>query len=185
MSDGYSGEGVASELTNAAFDEFRSKFPAKPCNMDEVQAESELTPVTPEQGLQFWRDGPGAPTSHTPPQIDVAPADKELWVVRTDDVVHASETSAFAETLFRKVLKHSNLTGGEPAHCGGELLFLKDNVIALNGASGRYGPRSEAELSAVASAFHRSGYGVWSFGFDTEAGWPYRFGDTDPEWVAA
>ncbi|WP_162806633.1 hypothetical protein [Sphingosinicella terrae] len=176
---------MASELTDAAFDQFRSKFPAKPCNMDEVQDASELTPMTPEQGLRFWIDGPGAPTSDTPPQIDVAPTGKELWVVRTDDVVHSTETSAFAQTLVRKVLKHSNLTGGEPAHCGGELLFLKDDVIALNGASGRYGPQTEEEMSAIATAFRRSGYGVWSLGFDTEAGWPYRFGDTDPEWVAA
>jgi hypothetical protein len=177
------GEHVANELTSAAFGKFRENFPAKPCEMQFVRDKSELTQMAANDGLEFWKDGPGPPPRPKLPEIGVSPSDVRLWVVRPNDLPHALEKCSFASTLARRVIKHSNLTGGKPAHCGGELIFLDSNVIALTGFSGRYGPKSAQELNDVATAFKKSGYGVWSFGFDHDAATPFQFGAVDPEWV--
>ncbi len=103
-----------------------------------------------------------------------------LWVVREADVAYAPETCAFGNGLKSKVIKHSNLTGGGSAYSGGEILMLNENTIALNGCSGRYGPRSEDELLSVANAFKNSGYTVWCTGFDVEAGFPLPFVGSTP-----
>lgn len=169
--------------TADAFDRFRNQYPAKACDMSRVANNDELVALNPSDGVRQWVDGLGAEKGTTP-LINPRPSDIHLWVVRPDDVVHSREDDAAGAKLESKVIKHSNLTGGADAHCGGELLFLGENVIALNGASGRYGPSSAAEMIAVARAFRSSGYGVWSCGFSEETMTAYRFGDRDPEWVA-
>lgn len=174
---------MSTVLTDAAFGEFRANFPEKSCKMNLVRDPSELKLMCADDGLSIWQDGPGTPPKPTCPLIEVSPRGLQLWVVRPGDVPHATEQSPFSEGLVRKVIKHSNLTGGEPAHCGGELVFFESDIIALNGNSGRYGPSSEAEMNAVAAAFKESGYGVWSLGYDQEAARPHRFGDVDPVWV--
>jgi hypothetical protein len=107
---------------------------------------------------------------------DLDQADRRLWVVRDADVVHADELCGWGQALETGKIKHSNLTGGAPAYSGGELIALNDNTIVLNGCSGRYGPQSAAEMQRVAEAFTKSGYYVWSCGFDEEAGRPLPFG---------
>ncbi|WP_242140821.1 hypothetical protein [Sphingomonas sp. TREG-RG-20F-R18-01] len=169
--------------TADAFDRFRNQYPAKACDMSRVANSDELVALDLSDGVRQWVDGAGAEKGATP-LINPKPPATQLWVVRPDDVVHAREDDAASAELESKVIKHSNLTGGADAHCGGELLFCGENVIALNGASGRYGPSSVAEMTAVAHAFRSSGYGVWSYGFSEETMTAYRFGDRDPEWVA-
>jgi len=149
-----------------------------------VNNASELIQMTAADGLALWEDGPGAPANGVPPNIDVNPPNVRLWVVRDNDVPHAAESNPFAESLPSKVIKHSNLTGGQPAHSGGELVFVRNDTIVINGCSGRYGPQSAAELIAVAEAFKKSGYAVWCLGYDPEAAKPHHFGDVDPVWVA-
>ena len=151
--------------------------------MSRVANNDELVALDLPDYVREWIDGVGAAKGATP-LIDTKPLGTYLWVVRTDDVVHAREDDPAGAKLESKVIKHSNLTGGADAHCGGELLFLGESVIALNGASGRYGPNSATEMAAVARAFRSSGYGVWSYGFSEETMTAYRFGDRDPEWVA-
>lgn len=168
--------------TADAFDRFRNQCAAKQCNMSRVINDDELVQLDASDGLQLWDDGAGAAKGDAP-LINPRPPATHLWVVRVEDVVHAREDCEFGAALKSKVIKHSNLTGGADAHCGGELLFLGDSVIALNGASGRYGPSSAAEMTAVARAFRASGYGVWSYGFSEETMTPFKFGDRDPEWV--
>jgi len=108
-----------------------------------------------------------------------------LWVVRTADVVWAEEHGQFGKTLESGVIKHTNLTGGAPAFSGGELLVLDDDsTIIVNGSSGRYGPKSAAELGDVVTAFARSGYAVWAMGYDFDAGIPLPFyAGASPKWV--
>jgi hypothetical protein len=65
-------------------------------------------------------------------------------------------------------IKHSNLTGGDPAHSGGEIWFICDDRIAINAASGRYGAKSEIEFRFIVDALRRSGYQVASMGFDLD-----------------
>lgn len=144
--------------------------------------------MTPADGLVQWGDG-----VHTsaPPVPGSAPLLTEanlknclLWVVRADDVVMGPEHGSFGKTLESGVIKHTNLTGGAPAFSGGELLVIEEkSVIVVNGNSGRYGPRSASELDDVVAAFARSGYGVWSMGYDEEAGRPFPFIGVSPKWV--
>lgn len=174
-------------LTQKAFDEFRSTIgsPRLPpaeliANMDQVKQ------MLAGDGLVQWSDGNGvAAEPPTPPLLEVAQTlQAHLWAVREDDVVHAGERCGFGASLETGVIKHTNLTGGAAAYSGGELLFLQDGTIVINGCSGRYGPRTKAELESVAKAFARSGHGVWCMGFDEETNQPARFIGTHPEWVA-
>lgn len=146
--------------------------------------------MSQKDGLVVWVDGPCAKTISSPeasnaPDLseETVAANQHLWVVRTQDVVHAPENCAFGHNLNSGVIKHTNLTGGEPAYAGGELLVLDEQTIVINGCSGRYGPSSPEEMAAVARAFADSGYGVWSMGWDDDAGMPAPFIGVEPEWV--
>src|SRR5487761_2285999 len=122
--------------TDAAFDEFRAGFPAKPCDQSLVRNSDELRLMAPSDGLESWHDGPGVPAPASPPNLPKNPDQVRLWVVRPSDVAHAAEHGGFGAVLESGRIKHSNLTGGAPAHCGGELIMLSVDCVALNGASG-------------------------------------------------
>jgi hypothetical protein len=129
--------------------------------------------MTPSDGLGELLDGSGS-AGDAPPQLeplseDNLPAERRLWVVREKDVVHAQEHCEFGKQRPAGRLKHTNLTGGEPAYSGGELLIVDNNRIIVSGDSGRYGPRSAAEMQDVSIAFRDAGYTVYSLGYDQEA----------------
>lgn len=171
--------------TSDAFDNFRSQFSAKPCNTAFVRNDDELILVSPENGKERWEDGPGVPgVDPAPPTIDQSHSELRLWVIDASEVPHVLETNAFGATLQTGKLKHSNLTGGADAHCGGELVLVAKDIVAINGKSGRYGPRSRREMDAVATAFRASGYGVWSYGYDEGTNTPFSFETGNPVWVA-
>jgi hypothetical protein len=48
-------------------------------------------------------------------------------------------------------------------------------TIYLNGGSGRYPPKTEEELNAVAEALKCAGYTVVNFGWDEGTGGPARY----------
>jgi hypothetical protein len=173
--------------TKVSFDKLRSAIgdPRLPpegmiANQDQVKA------MSAADGLLQWIDGEAssgpalsAPLLN-PTQVERA----HLWVVRRDDVVHAPERCEFGQRLESGVIKHTNLTGGEAAYSGGELLFLDATTVVVNGRSGRYGPRTREELELAVHAFAESGFGVWSMGFDEEAGRPAPFIGVRPVWVS-
>jgi hypothetical protein len=135
-----------------------------------------------EDGLLLWKDGPvaydaDAPASAPPtPRVTEAMLDeRHLWAVIVEAVPYALEKCAFGSSLPSGVIKHSNLTGGRPAYCAGEIVFLTVSELIVNGCSGRYGPRTREEMYDVARAFRRSGYGVWTMGFDAETNRPFPF----------
>ncbi|MET3896141.1 hypothetical protein ABIB57_000065 [Devosia sp. UYZn731] len=168
--------------TKKAFDHFRQNFgPARtyqrpPANSDE------LIQMPDAEGLLYWKDGgfvEGASVSQDiVEQIDNT-SEKHLWVVREEDVVYAEETGDWGKSLATGSIKHTNLTGGDLAYCGGELVMLDNQSVLVNGRSGRYGPKSADELKAAAIAFKASGYVVWSCGFDDETLFALPFG-TNP-----
>ncbi|MGL5631135.1 MAG: hypothetical protein ACRDD3_02140 [Azovibrio sp.] len=173
-------------LTKKAFDKFRSDIgQSRLPPQDLIANDDQVKQMHCSDGLQYWKDGPNsAPNSSTPPSLsDCQIEAKYLWVVRKEDVVHAKENCPFGLNLKSNVIKHTNLTGGKAAYSGGELLFLDEGIIVLNGCSGRYGPHSKIELDQVVQAFVRSGYGVWSMGFDEETNRPAHFGGIFPKWV--
>lgn len=174
-------------LTKQAFDKFRERFsPAKPPREGLIQNDDEKILLDPTQGLEQWEDGSVTGVAEVPARPEIGEellCYKRLWVVRSDDVVHAHEFCEKGRDFETGVIKHTNLTGGEPAFCGGELLFTNSDTIVVNGCSGRYGPSTEDEMQCVATSFKNSGYKVWSCGFDDETNRPYPFRVIDPLWV--
>lgn len=167
---------------DAAFGAFRAAYPAKG-PMKAADNDDQLRLIVTGD-LARLRDGSGSEAPGHPPEISRDPEGIRLWVVRPEDVVHAAETCDFATGCSDGVIKHTNLTGGTPAHCGGEMLVYDETTLVVNGGSGRYGPTSEAEMMAVAKAFRDSGYGVWYYAYDDESGEAFRFGSRSPEWLA-
>ena len=86
------------------------------------------------------------------------------------------EVAAISPPLQSGRAKHTNLTGGRSASCGGELWFGTPHACKLyvNGCSGRYGPLTRQQLDDVVSVFTDFGYEVVSFGWDDGANMPAR-----------
>ena len=110
---------------------------------------------------------------------------RHLWVIGLTDMPYAIEECEFGRGLETGIIKHTNLTGGADAHCGGEAWFLADDTVIINGSSGRYGPVNKAQLDAAALAFKACGYKVASMGFDDELGEAPDIvvGQEDLEWI--
>ena len=109
---------------------------------------------------------------------EIPKTERLLWVVASEDVRCAHEHSSSAKSgCTRGYLSHTNITGGKPAHSGGQLVFVKeDNVtiraIFIDGRSSRYMPRSATEMKEIAQAFSSTGYDVYSLGWDDEINEP-------------
>jgi hypothetical protein len=141
--------------------------------------------MTEEDGLREWTDGKGETPKDPPgplPLLEVKDCTgRSLWVVRLEDVVHARENCPFGKSLASGVIKHTNLTGGAEAYSGGELILLDQHTVVINGRSGRYGPKTKAELYGAARAFADSGYIVWYMGWDEDANRPAPFLGSRPQ----
>ena len=174
-------------LTTSAFDAYRLGRQTRAIRPDVPRMNGDADQMSPADGLEKLQDGPvqgrGAPGSA--PEIPAKPEGVRLWAVGPRDVVHAAEVCDFGLAREAKVVKHSNLTGGAPAYCGGELLVLGAETLVVNGCSGRYRVADAEEMKAVASAFRGSAYNVWSMGWNVDVDRPAMFGTQDPEWVAA
>jgi hypothetical protein len=173
-----------------AFDIFREQYgPARLPVKERIRNEDEVKQMTSEDGLIVLDDGPvdtardAEPPSSTPTITEADLNSKQLWTVREDDVVYAEELCPFGKTLETRVIKHTNLTGGRPAYAGGELLWRDRQTLIVNGQSGRYGIRSSDEMTAISVAFRKSGYHVWSMGYDIEADLPFPFVGVAPQWI--
>jgi hypothetical protein len=139
----------------------------KPANSDELKQ------MTSADGMM---DLPAAPADSGQLQVVTQLPDTEsaaanaryLWVVRSDDLPLALEECSWGKSLESGTIKHSNLTGGAPAHSGGEIWFCDERTIIVNADSGRYGADSPQELEDFVAALRDCGYRVASMGFDIE-----------------
>jgi hypothetical protein len=89
-----------------------------------------------------------------------------LWVIDASGVPYILERAPVAPALAGGRVKHTNITGGGPAACGGELWFETPTRLYVNGCSGRYGPAAPKQLDDAAEVFRDMGYEVISFGWD-------------------
>lgn len=175
--------------TQIAFEKFRAEFgPARDPKKQLIKNDDEKKLMTEVEGLCQWVDGCQLSAENmqegTPPIINKEDLEHtHLWVVRHEDVVHAAETCPHGKKLESKVIKHTNLTGGLPAYCGGEIIFHDNETLVINGRSGRYGPRSAEELKSVVKSFKQSGYIVWAMGYDSDLDFPLPFLGTAPSRV--
>jgi hypothetical protein len=105
------------------------------------------------------------------------PETRHLWVLWAGGAPYVLERAPQVRApLASGVAKHTNLTGGGAASCGGELWI--DDVDAtklyVNGASGRYGPKTPKQLEDAADFLRGRGFVVVSCGWDDEAALPAR-----------
>ena len=163
----------ATALTDAAFAGFRtSRVPRLP-NPLVIKNSDELDPM-PDDEMSFWRDGIGTGTAKGAPEPlgDAWLKKERLWAVRATDVVHSAKHCAFGSARARGEITHTNLTGGKEAFVGGELMLVDENTVIINGDSGRYGTKDDAETEEVARAFAASGWETYWVGMDEDLGRP-------------
>ena len=111
---------------------------------------------------------------------DTQSINTHLWVLCQNNTPCAIECSERYSVLYDSIAKHTNLTGGCVAYCGGELWFRGEKEFIFSGASGRYPARSLAQLDKVADYFRSLGYKVGHLGWDDEGpggGWAKKFSD--------
>jgi hypothetical protein len=102
---------------------------------------------------------------------------RHLWVIWPIGIPYILERAPRVRApLESGVAKHSNLTGGQAASCGGELWVdsINPSKLYINGASGRYGPRTPAQLEDAAHVLRARGFEVESFGWDADTNLPAR-----------
>ncbi|MCI3947096.1 hypothetical protein K0038_04184 [Pseudomonas syringae] len=164
------------------FSTFRDVYPAREPEADKIRNNDELMLIPESEGLQFFAGSLPDVRLSEPPRVMGARGNTYLWVVGIESVPVARESLDFGRTLETGVIKHTNLTGGAPAHCGGELWFVSDKAMVLSGSSGRYGPKSDDELNDAVASFKIEGYDVASLGFDEETGYPSTVLVGEPKW---
>jgi hypothetical protein len=109
------------------------------------------------------------------------PGDKDsrhLWVILADSVPVILETAPDVRPppLSLGVAKHTNLTGGAPACCGGEIWLdgADSQRLHVNGGSGRYPAQSPEQLADAVRVLEGYGYSVRSAGWSEENDCPER-----------
>lgn len=159
--------------------DFITKYPPKapkvrPANQDESRL------LAASDGVLHIVTAPFPNTRRAHPNGSDADVGRHLWVFVGDNSKPALpaivELTPIVPPLETGKVKHTNLTGGGPASCGGELWV--DPVTAglyVSGASGRFGPDDPAQLADAVSVFVELGYAVRSFGWDNENDRPARF----------
>lgn len=176
---------IAPTRVAVAFDEYRREHgPAR--HPRGTQAGDLTVPMTWGDGLLELADGANdAEAGEVGPALatEWQAGDVHLWVVRTGDVVHAPESCEFGSQRAAGVVKHTNITGGAPAYAGGEAVFVGASQVVVNGSSGRYPVRSKEAMVAIEMAFKKSGYDVWSTGWDADGRKAVPFGVLTPRRV--
>lgn len=161
---------------------FRETYPAREPNPEVINNDDELVQITVEQGLQFFPQDSKAVKYAEPPKTKASKVNTYLWVIGQSENPIAFENLEVGRGLESEIIKHTNLTGGGLAHCGGELWFVSEDKVFINGCSGRYGPLSGQELEDAAHAFRTEGFKVASAGYNDETGYPYAVLVGDPKW---
>lgn len=103
---------------------------------------------------------------------------RHLWAIGSEEVRVILEVAPQVRPppLSLGVAKHTNLTGGEPASCGGELWFdsVGKGKLYANGGSGRYPARSPKQLEDAMKVLAGCGFEVISAGWSYENDCPER-----------
>ncbi len=158
-------------------DEFCKKYPPN-APRKAADNESELRLLTEEEGMRYLGHPPAETTTSASPRLspDVRQG-RHLWVFRETLIPYLLEAAPMASpALTSGAAKHTNLTGGSPASCGGELWIdpVDAGILYVNGASGRYGPQTPQQLADAVTVFESRGFNVVSFGWDEDVGKPAR-----------
>ena len=167
----------------STFGPYRDRYPSRSPAIPVANPDESRMLGIPD-GVQFFSAAPFPVRSHDLNRSETGPDEDKrcLWVIRTLDVPFVREHVSVSPPLPSGVSKHTNLTGGQDAHCGGEVWFVSGQRLILNGASGRYPPRELQELEEIVGAFEAAGYEIWSMGWDSEVNGPARILRGSPPW---
>jgi hypothetical protein len=157
--------------------QFEATYPPQPPRRAPSN-ESELRRLSKEDGV-FVVLGPPPDTDVRikPKRRDHGREGRHLWVLVASAIPCILESAPnVAPPLESGVAKHTNLTGGDPASCGGELWVdpIEEDKLYVNGASGRYGPLTSQQLDDAVSVFEGLGFRAVSFGWDDDVNLPAR-----------
>lgn len=136
--------------------------------------DDELRLLAEADGVLALDVAPAAPSTTGDPSDLSA---RHLWVIWPAGVPYILERApAVSPPLQSGVAKHSNLTGGGAASCGGELWVdpVDPSKLYVNGASGRYGPKTPQQLVDAVVLIRDRGFQVESFGWDADTNLPAR-----------
>lgn len=165
--------GMATRLDN-----YRGNWPVREPDQSLIRNEDERRQLGSGEGVATLEEPPeerNAPQGSPPRALDdPSEENKHLWVILPDSVPYILEAAECAGSLKSGVVKHTNLTGGGPAHSGGELWFRNGASFWMSGASGRYKLRGQEELDAIVDVMRKLGYAVASLGWDEETRRPWR-----------
>lgn len=152
--------------------EFATRYPPLPPRRV-PNNDDEWRQLSPDDGVLFLVKAPAEGASGIPDD----PQSRHLWVFREQpDLPYILELAqAVTPKLMSGRITHTNLTGGRPASCGGEVWIDVTNSSRLyvNGCSGRYGPTSREQLDDAVRVFQDLGFDVVSYGWDDETQKPY------------
>lgn len=176
---------ISASSVNEAFEAYRETYPERPPSLAKLKYDDELHQITSADGLLELSLSPMTNVSlgPAPRNPNEAKDRKYLWVVANSNLPVSLENGPNRAFLSRKYLSHTNLTGGGPAHSGGELWFEAPTSIVINGGSSRYTPRGLDEVKEVAGALKACGYEVAHMGWDDEAWSSDRFLRGEPIWI--
>lgn len=167
-------EGGPSTVT---IEEFTQRYPPqKPARA--ADAPEELRLLSEAEGVRSLDAPPAIGEQRISPRCLGDPREgRHLWVFFENRASYVLELAQLASPpLPSGRAKHTNLTGGAPASCGGELWLdpVDHNLLYLNGGSGRYGPKTPEQLEDAVGVFEARGYEVVSFGWDVDTDRPLR-----------
>lgn len=154
--------------------QFATRYPPQPARKP-PDAEDQLRLLTAEDGVIPLNETRAL--QHTPGRPGYSEG-RHLWVICAETLPVVLETAPNLRPppLSSGVAKHTNLTGGATACCGGELWTdaVDRSLLYVNGGSGRYGPRTPTELSDAVRVFEHLGFRVESAGWSEDNDIPER-----------
>ena len=168
------GENASWRMLAMTLQDFIRKYPPTGPRRPATNAD-ELRQLGPDDGVLLLT---GAPAAGPTGQPDGAQG-RHLWVFRNSrqaDLPYILELAPNATPRMASgVAKHTNLTAGGPASCGGELWIdvATAGRLYVNGCSGRYGAVSREHLDDAAQVFRDLGFEVVNYGWDEETQKPY------------
>lgn len=163
---------------------FRATYPLRPPREGTVRNPDELRQITPEDGLEEFNLNFGLKAEKSSLPRSTPRQNTYLWVIIENSIPAALEAAMVGKSLRTGIIKHTNLTGGDKAHCGGEVWFIEDTTVVLNGSSGRYGPSlfDDNQIIDAGRVFKEQGYRVAVLGMD-ETGHPATLLVGEPKWL--
>lgn len=157
-------------------EEFMARYPPHLPRREHAN-EDELKLLSAADGVIVIAQAPVAGVStHAHPHDTDAGQATHLWVFLETSIPAILELAVVSPPLESGRAKHTNLTGGGKAACGGELWVdpVDHSKLYVNGGSGRYGPTTPVQLDDAIGVFRSRGYEVVSFGWAEENDEPAR-----------